>query len=162
MYVGYRWFDTLDVEPLFPFGHGLSYTSFKLDSSLDVTIEGGSAVKIRTRVTNTGSIAGAAVVQAYVKPPTPTPLTASPSTRTTRPRKELKGFAKVKVEAGATNAVEIAVDLLRATSYWSEMENRWRSEAGTYTVLLGFSSRDEFVEQAFEVDRSLSWQGLRS
>ncbi|KAF5589551.1 beta-glucosidase [Fusarium pseudocircinatum] len=136
VHVGYRWYDTLDIEPLFPFGHGLSYTTFELS---DVNIEEHAVsesgkLTVSVNVSNTGSRLGAAVVQVYVKPPHPTPLTASALDMITRSSKELKGFAKINLDAGANGRVDIELDVLRATSYWNERENYWCSDEGNYTV----------------------------
>ncbi|KAL1857547.1 hypothetical protein Daus18300_010305 [Diaporthe australafricana] len=166
VYVGYRWYDTLDVSPLFPFGHGLSYTTFDL-SGLDVAAspvanqEAGS-LSVRVKVTNTGSRAGAEVIQVYVTPAARTPLTSSNRDTITRPTKELKGFAKVSLEAGTTTTAEVTLDVLRATSYWSEMEDCWRSDAGSYGLLVGTSSRGEFLEKTVVVEKTRRWKGLRA
>ncbi|KAM0325758.1 hypothetical protein ACHAQA_007058 [Verticillium albo-atrum] len=142
IYVGYRWYDTLDIEPLFAFGHGLSYTSFevsdlKIGESGD-RLKGSDApnLKVQVNVRNTGPRAGAEVVQIYVKPAAPTPITGTAGNAIARPAKELKGFTKVHIEAGETAVAEIDMDFLRATSYWSEMEHCWRSDAGSYTILV--------------------------
>lgn len=174
VYVGYRWYDTLDISPLFPFGHGLSYTTFEL-SSLEVQEQGkptsqagnhvsGSAdsLAIRVKVTNTGSRAGAEVVQVYVTPAARTPLTCSNRDTITRPAKELKGFAKVSLGPGASATAEVALDVLRATSYWSEMEGCWRSDAGSYGIVVGTSSRGEFLEETFVLEKTRRWKGLRA
>lgn len=171
MYVGYRWYDTLDISPLFPFGHGLSYTTFEVSSlELHETAsqpsgsgsQGQDSLSVRVRVTNTGSRAGAEVVQVYVAPAAGTPLTASNRDTITRPAKELKGFAKVSLGAGESAAAEVTLDVLRATSYWSEMEGCWRSDAGSYGILVGTSSRGEFLEEAFVVQKTRRWKGLRA
>ncbi|KAF4498057.1 beta-glucosidase [Fusarium agapanthi] len=143
VHVGYRWYDTLDIEPLFPFGHGLSYTTFEL-SDLHVeehVVSESKKLAVNVTVTNTGSRSGAAVVQVYAKPPHPTPLAASALDTITRSSKELKGFAKIDLGVGASGVAKIELDVLRATSYWSEREDYWYSEAGDYTVLVGMSSR---------------------
>ncbi|KAK7418414.1 hypothetical protein QQZ08_011264 [Neonectria magnoliae] len=190
VYVGYRWFDTLDIAPLFAFGHGLSYTSFELsgvevsqgksqvnghanglngsnghaseETSDALVVEDAEELTVRVQVTNTGSRAGAEVVQVYVKPAASTPLTSSTRETITRPAKELKGFAKVQVAAGATEAGEVKLDLLRATSYWSEMEDCWRSDAGSYGILVGTSSRGKFLEKTVVLRQSRTWKGLRA
>ncbi|KAF4443303.1 hypothetical protein F53441_11454 [Fusarium austroafricanum] len=143
VHVGYRWYDTLDIEPLFPFGHGLSYTTFDLsDLQIEEKVESGrKTLAVSVNVTNSGSRLGAAVVQVYVKPPHATPLTASALDTITRSAKELKGFDKINVEAGAKGIARVEMDVLRATSYWSEREDCWCSDAGEYTVLVGMSSR---------------------
>lgn len=163
VYVGYRWYDTLDIEPLFPFGHGLSYTTFEL-SNLDVQLsEATESLDVRVRVTNTGPRAGAEVVQVYVTPAARTPLTASKGDTITRPAKELKGFARVGgLGPGSSAAAEVTVDMLRATSYWSEMEGCWRSDAGEYGILVGTSSRGGFLEGAFVLQKTRRWKGLRA
>ncbi|KAH6695146.1 glycoside hydrolase superfamily [Plectosphaerella plurivora] len=161
VYVGYRWYDTLDIEPLFPFGHGLSYTTFAL-SDIETPVVDGDKVTVRVRVANTGSRDGTAAVQAYIAPPAATPITATAASRVTRPAKELKGFVQVRLPAGTEGVAEIEMDVLRATSYWSEMEDCWRSDAGTYRVLLGMSSRGGLVETSFVVDKARTWRGLRA
>ncbi|KNA96007.1 beta-glucosidase [Fusarium oxysporum f. sp. lycopersici 4287] len=164
VHVGYRWYDTLDIEPLFPFGHGLSYTTFTL-SDLRVEEHGESESKkliVSVNVTNTGSRSGAAVVQVYVKPPHPTPLTASALDTITRSSKELKGFAKINLVPGANGRAKVELDVLRATSYWSEREDYWCSDAGDYTVLVGMSSRCEFLDKTFTVQNATTWRGLRT
>ncbi|KAF5004879.1 hypothetical protein FDECE_8661 [Fusarium decemcellulare] len=134
VHVGYRWYDTLDIEPLFPFGHGLSYTTFSL-SDLTLVDDSASELVVRVKVTNTGSWAGAAVVQAYVQSPAATPLSAPALDTITRSTKELKCFTKVYLEPGANSLAELKVDLLRATSYWNERESCWCSDAGEYKML---------------------------
>ncbi|KAF4830304.1 putative beta-glucosidase I [Colletotrichum tropicale] len=161
VYVGYRWYDTLDITPLFPFGHGLSYTTFSV-SDLSVSQDADKSVTVRVKVTNTGSRAGAEVVQVYVTPAAPTPLTSSIRDTITRPAKELKGFAKITLEAGASATAEVTLDLLRATSYWAEMEDCWRSDAGKYGILVGTSSRGEFLESSVSVEKTRRWSGLRA
>ncbi|CRK16043.1 hypothetical protein BN1723_002221 [Verticillium longisporum] len=166
LYVGYRWYDTLDIDPLFAFGHGLSYTSFALSelaiSESDDASKGSDAPNLKVRVTvrNTGSISGSEVVQIYVRPSMPTPLTGTAGYAVARPAKELKGFAKFQVEAGESAIAEISLDFLRATSYWSEMENRWRSDSGSYVILAGNSSRGVFLEQVVVAQKTRRWTGL--
>ncbi|KAK1729300.1 hypothetical protein CaCOL14_002578 [Colletotrichum acutatum] len=178
VYVGYRWYDTLDIEPLFPFGHGLSYTTFEVsdlevsDTSAQtnghangnntITIQEADNLTVRVKVGNTGSRAGSEVVQVYVTPAARTPLTSTTRDTITRPKKEMKGFAKVTLEAGASATAEICLDVLRATSYWSEMEDCWRSDAGSYGILVGTSSRGEFLEKTVKVEKSRTWRGLRA
>ncbi|KXH60075.1 beta-glucosidase [Colletotrichum salicis] len=178
VYVGYRWYDTLDIEPLFPFGHGLSYTTFSV-SDLEVsdasdqtnghangnntiTIQEADNLLVRVKVANTGSRAGSEVVQVYVTPAARTPLTSTTRDTITRPKKEMKGFAKVTLEAGASATAEISLDVLRATSYWSEMEDCWRSDVGSYGILVGTSSRGVFLEKTVKVEKSRTWRGLRA
>ncbi|KAF4975476.1 hypothetical protein FZEAL_7739 [Fusarium zealandicum] len=158
VHVGYRWYDTLDIEPLFPFGHGLSYTSFEISNlhAIDKRSPEGDKLVLGVTVSNTGTRAGAAVLQAYIKPPTATPLSASAHDTITRSSKELKGFTKVYLEPEKSCVAELSLDSLRATSYWSEMEECWRSDAGEYTVLVGMSSRFSFLEHTFMVEKTQS------
>lgn len=178
VYVGYRWYDTLDIEPLFPFGHGISYTTFEVsdlevsDASAQtnghangnntITVQEADSLTVRVKVANTGSRAGSEVVQVYVTPAARTPLTSTTRDTITRPKKEMKGFTKVTLEAGASATAEISLDVLRATSYWSEMEDCWRSDAGSYGILVGTSSRGEFLEKTVKVEKSRTWKGLRA
>lgn len=130
VFVGYRWYDARDVEPLWPFGHGLSYATFDWDRARLVGGDGdGAAVEVT--VTNTSERPGTEVVQAYVEPP-PGPIE--------RPRRELGGFAKVDLDPGASATVTIHVDP-RAFARWDE-ERSWVVDPGPYVVHLGASSRD--------------------
>ena len=124
--VGYRWFDTKGVEPLFPFGYGLSYTTFGYANAR----REGETVKVD--VTNTGPRDGAEVVQLYVEPVAP---------RLARPTKELKGFAKVALKAGETKTVEIPITE-RAFAFYDPEKRAWVAEPGAYRLLVGASSRD--------------------
>ena len=126
LYVGYRYYDTAGVPTAFPFGYGLSYTSFAY-SDLNADENGVSLT-----VTNTGSCAGAEVVQLYV---------AKPDAKIFRPAKELKGFVKVQLEAGESKTVTIPLDD-KAFRYWNVVTDRWEVEGGSYQLLVGASSAD--------------------
>ncbi|KAL2820294.1 glycoside hydrolase superfamily [Aspergillus granulosus] len=134
VYVGYRYYDGLDLEPLFPFGYGLSYTTFEL-SDLELVTHAGEESKdilrIKCRLRNTGSRSGAEVVQVYVSP-------VSPPTK--RPVKELKEFRKCFLEACSEQTVTLELDLVRVTSFWDEKSGRWCSHAGKYEIMVGMSS----------------------
>ena len=126
LYVGYRYYDTAGVPTAFPFGYGLSYTSFAYsDLKADET-------GVTLTVTNTGSCAGAEVAQLYV---------AKPDAKVFRPVKELKGFTKVQLEAGESKAVTIPLDD-KAFRYWNVATDRWEVEGGSYQLLVGASSVD--------------------
>ncbi len=129
IFVGYRWFDAKGIEPLFPFGHGLSYTQFEL---ADLKLEcAGSGVSVSLVVINTGERAGAEVVQVYV---------GQRSCSVERPIRELKGFAKVHLTPSESRRVTI--DLPRhAFAYWSVETNEWRVEPGKFVIEVGVSSR---------------------
>ena len=126
LYVGYRYYDTAGVPTAFPFGYGLSYTSFAY-SDLKADEKG-----VTLTVTNTGSCAGAEVVQLYV---------AKPDAKVFRPAKELKGFTKVQLEAGESKTVTIPLDD-KAFRYWNVKTDRWEVEGGSYQLLVGASSAD--------------------
>ena len=126
LYVGYRYYDTAGVPTAFPFGYGLSYTTFAYsDLKTDET-------GVTLTVTNTGSCAGAEVVQLYV---------AKPDAKVFRPVKELKGFTKVQLEAGESKTVTIPLDD-KAFRYWNVKTDRWEVEGGSYQLLVGASSAD--------------------
>jgi beta-glucosidase len=151
VYVGYRYYEQVEVEPLFRFGHGLSYTTFMLSKvSLDMP-DNGRTLAVHCSLTNTGSIPGAEVVQVYVAPV---------STSIRRPVKELKGFKKIWLKAGGTASVNIELDTIRDTSFWSEKRNEWRSEKGKYRIVVGIGSNDDLVDQEFELDQTVYWSGL--
>lgn len=129
--VGYRYWTTAGKHPLFPFGFGLSYTTFKF-SNLEVpaTAASGSAIKVGFDVTNTGSVAGAEVAQVYI---------SDPSAHVDRPERELKGFQKVRLAPGETVHVTIGLDA-RAFSYWDESAHKWAIDPGKFIVRVGDSS----------------------
>lgn len=154
IYVGYRWYDKVGIEPLFPFGHGLSYTDFKLDG---LAIVGHGTEKIcKVQVTNTGPVAGAQVVQAYISPPT----AYDTASQVHRASKELKGFTKIHLGSKGSREIAIPIDTVRATSFWDEGKERWCSEKGTYKVLVGSSSEGPFLQAEFEVSKTQWWTGL--
>jgi len=131
LFVGYRGYDARDVEPLFPFGHGLSYTTFGY-SDASATADGSGTVVVEVDVTNTGERAGREVVQCYVR---------DVEARLARPPKELKGFTKVSLEPGETTTVRIVLDR-RAFSFYDPGRASWVLEAGDFELLIGSSSRD--------------------
>jgi beta-glucosidase len=135
--VGYRWFDTKGVEPQFPFGFGLSYTSFKY-SELKLIPGTGTNPVVTAQFTleNTGPVAGAEVAQLYVHPKAP---------GVARPEKELKGFQKVLLKPGESRQVEIPLDY-RSFSYYDPAEKDWVAEKGGYEILVGGSSRQPALQ----------------
>ena len=144
--VGYRWYQAQGIEPLFPFGFGLSYTTFELG---DVSVDPGSRpghgpITVRASVANTGTVAGAEVVQVYLGLPA----------ELGRPPKRLVGFAKVRVEPGEAGQVEIVVDPAATNhplSVWSDSAHDFVVAPGEYTVHVGTSSEDTPVREAFVV-----------
>lgn len=132
VFIGYRHYDRHQIQPLFPFGHGLSYSRFALSGlKLEGPAEDGT-VTARVTVRNEGERAGSTVVQAYVLPPNaPVP----------RPEKELKGFAKVRLAAGA--AAEVTLTLPpRAFAFWDQPAQDWSVLGGLYDIRLGQSAAD--------------------
>jgi beta-glucosidase len=140
----------LDLPVLFPFGHGLSYTTFEI-SDLKVQ-KSDKEVNVSVKVSNTGSESGAEVVQVYISQ-------KNPSIR--RPKKELKGFKKVFLEKGESKVVEVSIETKYATSFWDEIRNAWVSEKDTYEVIVGDSSEEVgAVKASFEVAKTSWWNGL--
>ncbi len=138
--VGYRFHDTAKVPARFPFGHGLSYTTF---AWTDVALDGsGTDVAVTVRVTNTGDRHGSDVVQVYVR---------ARDASVPRPDKELKGFAKVHLDPGASEVVTIPLDR-RAFAVWDTTAQAWLVEAGTFDIVVARSSADPVAELAHQVD----------
>ena len=126
LYVGYRYYQTAGVPVAFPFGYGLSYTQFAY-SNLQAAPQG-----VTLTVTNTGSRAGAEIVQLYV---------AKPGAEILRPAQELKGFTKIRLEAGESKTVSIPLDD-KAYRYWNTKTDSWEIEGGAYELRVGASSAD--------------------
>lgn len=136
--MGYRWFDTKQIEPLFPFGHGLSYTAFEYGEPV-VETDGGEVV-VRMKLANVGNRFGRETVQLYIAPPKSAFL---------RPAQELKGFAKVALEPGESREVEIRLNA-RSFAIYHPDKREWFVEPGRYLLRLGASSRDIRREIAVE------------
>jgi beta-glucosidase len=132
VFVGYRGYEHASATPLFPFGYGLSYTTFRYGDLSIEPPEEGRAVRVSFELTNTGSRAGAEVAQVYVH---------DGHARVPRPPKELKGFAKVRLEAGESRRVTVELGP-RAFSYYDVASGGWRAEAGEFEVLVGRSSAE--------------------
>lgn len=130
IYVGYRYYDTWNVEPQFAFGHGLSYTEFTY-GNLKV-VPNGKGATVTFTVKNSGKKAGAEVAQLYIAPQNPL---------LPRPRKELKGFEKIFLQPGETRQVRILLGE-DAFQYYNDVQNAWKRDAGRYGIQIGSSSRD--------------------
>jgi beta-glucosidase len=132
VFVGYRWYESKNIEPMYAFGHGLSYTSFQYSalklSSAELPKEGRLTVEFT--VANTGKVAGAEVAQIYARP-----VAAS----VPRPIKELKGFAKVTLAPGESQVVRVRLTP-REFAFWDVGTHAWKAEAGDYLILVGGSS----------------------
>lgn len=157
IYVGYRFFEKSDVTPAFPFGHGLSYTTFTRSDLQISTVpeeakytESGEPIKATVTVTNTGSLAGAEIVQLWVVPP---------KTDVNRPLRELKAFKKVFLQPGESKTVELVVEKKIATSWWDEQREQWISEKGRYQVSVTGTGAEE-LQGEFEVGKTRFWLGL--
>jgi beta-glucosidase len=140
VFVGYRGHDALGQDVSYPFGHGLSYTTFGY-TDLTTTVSGSADVTVACAVTNTGERAGKEVVQLYV---------GDPRASVARPPRELKGFAKVYLEPGATETVTFRLTA-RDLAYWSTTHGRWVLEGGAFELAVGASSRDLRLTATIEV-----------
>jgi beta-glucosidase len=131
--VGYRYWTTTGKHPLFPFGFGLSYTTFSVANlQVPATAASGSTVAVSFDVTNTGSVTGAEVAQLYV---------SDPSAKVVRPERELKGFEKVSLAPGETRHITLNLDA-RAFSYWDEAAHKWTIDPGKFVIRVGDSSEN--------------------
>jgi len=146
--VGYRGYDQFGIEPLFPFGYGLSYTSFAY-AQLQVepeTTDGTGLIQVRFTVSNTGARVGAEIAQIYLG------LPAS----TSEPPRRLVGWAKVELEPGETQEITVTLDpdaTMHPLSYWNVNANGWETASGDYQVYVGASSRDIRLTDTLRVHR---------
>jgi beta-glucosidase len=141
--VGYRYWTTKGKHPLFPFGFGLSYTTFQFSNlHAPATATSGSEVPVSFDVTNTGSIEGAEVAQLYV---------SDPSAKVDRPERELKGFQKLRLSPGETKHVTLNLDA-RSFSYWDESAHKWAIDPGTFVLRVGDSSENTPLETAITLN----------
>jgi beta-glucosidase len=131
VFVGYRYYTSVDLAVRYPFGHGLSYTTFDVEA-FDVEATGSDTAVARVTVRNTGALAGAEVVQLYIAP--------APS-NVRRPVRELGAFAKVSLEPGEATTVSLELER-RAFAHWDARGSRWWVDPGTYRVELGRSATD--------------------
>jgi len=144
IYVGYRYFDERNIEPLFPFGYGLSYTKFDY-SDLKVSPDKaapGQSVGVTLRVRNSGSRAGAEVLELYLH---------DAHSTVDRPIQELKGFRRVVLAPGETRVVDFTLDR-SAMAYYSTAKRDWVAEPGQFDVLVGSSSRDIRLKGSFDLE----------
>lgn len=146
-FIGYRYYNSAEKAVRFPFGFGLSYTSFEISGmSLGAKEfkKGDSDIKVTCTIKNTGSMKGKEVVQVYVKPP---------SVMAVRPVTELKGFAKVELEPGEERTVEITLFDL---SYWDEDHKEWALEEGVHQIYVGTSSDNPVLSEDLTVHGSIA------
>jgi beta-glucosidase len=143
VFLGYRHFDKENLEPMFPFGFGLSYTTFSYENlkTTPQNLRRGGKISVSLDVTNTGNYAGAEVVQVYVR---------DIESSVPRPVKELKGFEKIQLKPGETKPVRIELDE-SALSFYDPSKKAWVAEPGAFEVLVGSSSRDIRLKERFEL-----------
>ncbi|MBN1313728.1 MAG: glycoside hydrolase family 3 C-terminal domain-containing protein [Anaerolineae bacterium] len=134
LFIGYRYYDAKEMPVLFPFGHGLSYTTFAYSNAKvsAPTFKDVDGLTVTVDVTNTGRIAGKEIVQVYVH---------DQESDLVRPEKELKGFAKVELQPGETKTVSIELDF-RAFAYYHPAYKQWVTENGKFDILIGASAAD--------------------
>jgi beta-glucosidase len=134
IYIGYRWFEKKKITPAFPFGYGLSYTTFAYSvlKASNTRLSDGKDISIRFTITNTGHSDGAEVAQLYIH---------DMGSSVDRPIKELKGFEKVFLKAGETKTIQMPVSV-KDLAYWNDQIHQWQSNHGNYLVEVGSSSAD--------------------
>ncbi|KAK9455662.1 glycoside hydrolase superfamily [Dipodascopsis uninucleata] len=150
IYIGYRYYEKIEKDVLFPFGYGLSFSNFSM-SDLSVRFSKNNIIIVSVTVANISGPAGAEVVQVYISQ-------ANPSIW--RPVKELKGFKKIHLGAGESAVVTIEISIKYATSYFDEIRDAWISQKDTYTVLVGNSSDYTPLTASFETDETFWWSGI--
>jgi beta-glucosidase len=149
IFVGYRHFDAQKIEPLFPFGHGLSYTTFACKNlaiapqNISANYDSGQSAMVDLDVTNTGKRFGKAVVQLYVGFPSTTAIPQPPA--------QLKGFGKVALKPGQTRHVRLKLDT-RSFAYWDTVTHGWKIMPGTYQIMAGSSSRDFELQDSLQIN----------
>ncbi|KAL1680722.1 glycoside hydrolase family 3 protein [Schizophyllum commune] len=150
IYVGYRGFEKRDLAPLFPFGYGITYSSFEYsDLSLSPLSDTGD-LTVTFKIKNTSSIAGREVAQVYV---------TDPESTAPRPAKELKGFTKVALQPGETKTTTVALDK-DAFSYYDERKAAWVAEKGKFGIWVCASSADIKLKGEAELKKTFTWTGL--
>ncbi|KAF2846846.1 glycoside hydrolase family 3 protein [Plenodomus tracheiphilus IPT5] len=152
IYVGYRHYDRAKIAPLFPFGHGLTYTTFEYGTptaSSNVLSE-FEGIEVRVPVKNTGSVAAHEIVQAYIK---------DVKSTLPRPEKELQAFGKVFLQPGETKSVTLKLDKYSVGYFDTSLgqTGAWIAEEGAFEVLIGASSADIRAILSFEVEESFQW-----
>ncbi|EEU33850.1 glycoside hydrolase family 3 [Fusarium vanettenii 77-13-4] len=158
IWVGYRHFNARGIEPMYPFGHGLSYTDFEY-SQMAITPSKSTSpsswrIKVSVKVTNTGDVAGAHSVHFYTSPPPPT------SNSLTHPEVTLQAFTKTGVLLpGKSETVTVEMDKY-AVSHWDELSSLWRAEPGQWYVKIGKNAQDMCLEDPFTVDAGFNWKGI--
>jgi len=149
LFVGYRSYDRRKIAPLFPFGFGLSYTTFSY-SSLQLSarqVGPNDTLQVSVDITNTGQRTGKEIMQLYVR---------DPQASLHRPEKELKAFAKVQLEPGERKTVTLSLGR-DALAYYDDLAHEWVAEAGEFEVLVGASSQDIRAAAPFTLTDTTRW-----
>ncbi|KAK6454752.1 beta-glucosidase [Scheffersomyces xylosifermentans] len=151
IFVGYRYYEKLGKDVAFPFGFGLSYSKFDI-TDLKVSVdEDNDRLEVTVDVQNVGELDGAEVVQFYI---------SKDDSDVIRPVKELKGFEKVHLQAGASTSVKSNLSLKESVSFYDEYQDQWSLQAGNYKVLAGNSSASISEVAEFTVTESQFWSGM--
>jgi len=146
IYVGYRYYDTFNVETAYEFGYGLSYTRFKYDNLKLSSDKFNDKLILKVDIINTGSMPGKDVVQLYI---------SAPSKKMEKPDKELKGFTKTRLLApGETQTIAFEIDAINLASF-NTASSSWISEPGKYHAMIGASSKDIRQEASFDLDKEI-------
>ncbi|KZO92432.1 glycoside hydrolase family 3 protein [Calocera viscosa TUFC12733] len=154
LFVGYKHYQSRGIEPLFPFGFGLSYTTFHysdLQVSAPSSNDADFTASVKITLSNTGTVTGSEVVQLYI---------SLPSGNLTHPNRSLKGFTKVReLQAGKATTITLGLDKL-AVSYYDDHLGKWRADEGEYVVLVGSSSHVLPLCGKLVLKKSFTWSGL--
>ncbi|MBE2212856.1 MAG: glycoside hydrolase family 3 C-terminal domain-containing protein [Opitutaceae bacterium] len=142
--VGYRWFDTREIAPEFPFGHGLSYSRFEYSNLCLSSAADGCGAVVTFDLANTGAVEAAEIAQVYV---------CDPQSSLPRPAQELKGFAKVRLAPGAKQTISVALGA-DAFAFYDPAQKAWIAEAGAFAIRVGSSSRDVRLEGGFHLTQT--------
>ncbi|MGG7141984.1 beta-glucosidase [Clostridium nigeriense] len=145
IFVGYRYFSTYDVEPLFAFGHGLSYTNFKYDDlKIEATeLEDDVSVRVSLKLTNIGEVSGSEVVQVYIN---------DEESSVKRPNMELKGFEKIHLSPKETKTVNINLNK-KDFAFYNEDKKEWTLESGKFNILVGSSSDNILLKEKINLEK---------
>lgn len=148
IFVGYRYFKTYDIKPLFPFGHGLSYTSFKYDNlNVNVSEDESLEVEISLDITNIGKLKGSEVIQVYIN---------DKEASLKRPNIELKAFDKVSLDINETKKINFKLDK-KAFAFYNEEKKAWIVEEGSFNILVGSSSEDIRLEKDIVIKKGFEF-----
>ncbi|KAL6408642.1 hypothetical protein AUP68_07586 [Ilyonectria robusta] len=157
VFIGYRYYEKLRNDPLFYFGHGLSYTTFeysnlRVPDKVTLGSKGDQSFEVSVDLANTGERDSHEIVQIYV---------SDVDCKALRPRKELKGFAKVWLKRGETTSVKISLDKY-ALSYWNEWKKMWHAEKGAFKIIVSRSADPsaEVLQKVFELEADVYWTSV--